>query len=133
MKALLHNQALIKVLDQLSPQKPQAILIDQFEEAQYYFAHIKQAERQVKDHVYFLKRAESAHLSVAAASIIARDQFLIEMKNLSDQAGFQLKIGANEKVDQQAAKIIQNPKLDLADFAKLHFANTKKAEKLAQP
>lgn len=132
MKALLHNQALHLVLDQIAPDQPQAILIDQFEEEKYYFAHIKQAQRQVKDRVYFQKRAESCHLSVAAASIIARDQFLKDMAALSELAGMDLLIGASQAVDRQAAQIINRPDLDLKDFAKLHFANTKKASELAK-
>ena len=41
MKAVLHNQALGHVLAKISPQKPDAILIDQFELPSTYFKHIK--------------------------------------------------------------------------------------------
>jgi len=40
IKALLHNQALKHVLRKMAPEKPEAILIDQFAERNIYYKHI---------------------------------------------------------------------------------------------
>lgn len=131
MKALLHNQALGFVLKEISPEEPEAILIDQFEPRESYLKHIKESPAPVTQKLYFATKGESAHLAVAAASILARDQFLDEMDRLSKQAGMKLPGGANALVDETAAKILLRPDLDLENFAKLHFSNTQKAQKIA--
>lgn len=132
MKALLHNQALGFVLKEISPEEPEAILIDQFEAPKSYFKHIEGSSAPVTQKLYFATKGESVHLAVAAASIIARDQFLEEMDTLSEQAGIKLPGGANALVDEVAAKILLRPHLELGYFVKLHFANTQKAQKIAQ-
>ncbi|BBP91409.1 hypothetical protein BsIDN1_50270 [Bacillus safensis] len=69
-------------------------------------------------------------MSVAAASIIARYAFLIEMDKLSQAAGFDIPKGAGPHVDKAAAKLIKLHGEDaLRQFTKLHFANTQKAKK----
>lgn len=45
IKALLHNKALQHVLDKIGPEKPDAILIDQFAESGIYYRHIAQQKR----------------------------------------------------------------------------------------
>lgn len=132
MKALLHNQALGFVLKEVSPEEPEAILIDQFEPRESYLKHIKESPVPVTQNLYFATKGESAHPAVAAASILARDQFLQEMDRLSEQAGMKLPGGANALVDETAAEILLQPYLDLGHFAKLHFSNTQKAQKIAQ-
>lgn len=132
MKALLHNQALGFVLKEISPEEPEAILIDQFEAPKTYLKHIEGSPAPVTHKLYFATKGESVHLAVAAASIIARDQFLEEMDILSEQAGIKLPGGANALVDEVAAKILLNPHLELGNFAKLHFANTQKAQKIIE-
>ncbi|MDO5457029.1 MAG: ribonuclease HIII [Atopococcus tabaci] len=132
MKALLHNQALGFVLKEVSPEEPEAVLIDQFEAPKNYLKHIEGSPDPVTQKLYFATQGESVHLAVAAASIIARDQFLEEMDILSEQAGMKLPGGANALVDETAAKILLNPHLKLGKFAKLHFANTQKAQKIVQ-
>jgi ribonuclease HIII len=69
-------------------------------------------------------RAE-ADLGVAAASILARAEFLRKMDRLSLECGFELPKGASDQVDQTARKILeQMGKDDLNRFVKLHFRNT---------
>ena len=45
IKALLHNQALKHVLNKITPEKPDYILIDQFAERGIYYNHVKSGER----------------------------------------------------------------------------------------
>jgi ribonuclease HIII len=132
MKALLHNQAIIKLLDKIAPVRPEAILIDQFVESTTYYNYLKREKKIVKESVYFHTKAEGLHLAVAAASIIARYAFLKAMDSLSQQAGMELPKGAGAQVDIIAAKLIETKGLSaLSKYAKLHFANTEKAKKLA--
>ncbi|MBA2871690.1 ribonuclease HIII [Anoxybacillus calidus] len=132
MKALLHNQAIIQLLDKIAPARPDAILIDQFVESSTYYNYLKGKKTIVKESVYFSTKAEGLHLAVAAASIIARYAFLKAMDSLSHQAGIELPKGAGTQVDIAAAKLIKTKGLSaLNKYAKLHFANTEKAKKLA--
>lgn len=132
MKAILHNQALKHVLDKIEPVTPEAILIDQFELPKTYFAHISDQQFQVKEKVYFATKGEQHHLAVAAASILARYSFLKGLDQLTEDAGFKIPSGAGGNVDIVAARLIKRggTKL-LGHYAKLHFANTEKAMKIA--
>lgn len=128
MKAVLHNQAIINVLDKISPEKPEAILIDQFVQASTYFQHIKNQKAIAKESVYFSTKAEGIHLAVAAASILARYAFIQYIDKLSEAAGFKIPKGAGAQVDVAAAKLIMSKGRDiLPSYVKLHFANTDKA------
>ncbi|MBS4199918.1 ribonuclease HIII [Bacillus sp. FJAT-49732] len=130
--AILHNQALNHLLKKIEPEKPEAILIDQFAEASIYFRHLQKQKEILRENVYFSTKAESIHLSVAAASILARYAFLNAFDKLSEKAGFPLTKGAGPKVDQNAARLIKEKGLSaLNQFTKLHFANTDKAKKIA--
>ncbi|RDB33495.1 ribonuclease HIII [Exiguobacterium sp. RIT594] len=132
MTALLHNAALNGLLAQLE-EPPQAILIDQFAEKATYYKHLSGETKQVKDNVYFSTKAEGLHVAVAAASILARAIFLKEMDKLSRQTGIEIPKGAGAKVDQVAASLLlkYGPER-LHEWTKYHFANTKKAEALAE-
>lgn len=132
MKAKLHNQALAKVLEKIAPEKPDYILIDQFAERDIYYRHIKDSKNIIKDNVLFATKAEQLHLSVAAASIIARYAFLIEMDKLSKKIGTKLPKGAGHGVDEVAAQILLAQGEDaLREVTKWHFANTTKASRIA--
>ncbi|NPC93667.1 ribonuclease HIII [Bacillus sp. WMMC1349] len=130
MKALLHNQAITNLLKKLDGTRPEAILIDQFAEPTVYFKHLA-GKTAIKEQTYFSTKAEGIHLSVAAASIIARYSFLMEMDKLSKVAGITLPKGAGALVDQAAAKLIRQKGVTvLRQFTKLHFANTEKAKRM---
>ncbi|MEH7384339.1 ribonuclease HIII [Bacillus sp. JJ1521] len=132
MKALLHNQAIGHVLKKIAPATPDGILIDQFAVPDVYFRHLSGQKEIIKDRVYFSTKAEGVHLSVAAASIIARYAFIKEFDKLSEKAGLELKKGAGAQVDVVAAKLIKKRGISaLNTFTKLHFANTQKAKKIA--
>ena len=128
MKALLHNQAILKVLEKISPVKPEAILIDQFVQPSTYFQHLKGQKAVANKDVYFSTKAEGIHLAVAAASILARYAFIQYIDKLSEAAGFKIPKGAGAQVDVAAAKLILSKgRESLPSFVKLHFANTDKA------
>ena len=132
IKALLHNQALKHVLAKIAPEKPEFILIDQFAERGIYYNHVKAEKEIIRENVLFSTKAEQLHVSVAAASILARVAFLEEMDKLSLLAGVTIPKGAGSKVDETAAKLLLIKGEDfLASITKKHFANTGKAISLA--
>jgi ribonuclease HIII len=131
MKALLHNKAILNLLEKLGETKYDGILIDQFAQPEAYFKYIADQSEQVKENVYFETKAEQLHLSVAASSIIARYAFLKEMDKLSRTVSMTLPKGAGAHVDLAAAKLIETKgEKILYHTAKLHFANTDKAKTL---
>ncbi|MFP7299556.1 ribonuclease HIII [Neobacillus niacini] len=131
MKAILHNQAILNVMEKIAPVKPEAILIDQFVQGSTYFQHVKNQKAVAKENVYFSTKAEGIHLAVAAASILARYAFVQYIDKLSESAGFKIPKGAGAQVDEAAAKLILKKGQEvLPKFVKLHFANTEKAMKL---
>lgn len=71
-------------------------------------------------------RAES-NLAVAAASVVARDEFLTAMEELSDEFAVELPKGAGEPVDHAGREFLRLHGLEaLGRVAKLHFKNTQK-------
>ncbi|WHY70781.1 ribonuclease HIII [Fictibacillus enclensis] len=132
MKALLHNKALLHMLEKTKNEKVDGILVDQFCEPGVYFNYLSRQSTVVKDQVYFATKGESLHLSVAASSILARYAFINEMDKISAKTGIEIPKGAGSKVDVKAAELIRKHGPDfLNDIAKIHFANTKKAMNLA--
>lgn len=130
MKAILHNRALRNVCEQL--QTTPFILIDQFAQRSTYFNYLKDMPDVVRNNVHFATQAESVHLAVAAASILARVAFVQEMERLSETIGVTLPKGASRKVDEVAAQILKRKGTSsLRSISKWHFANTQKAMKLA--
>lgn len=128
MKAILHNQAILNVLAKIAPEKPEAILIDQFVQESTYYQHVKNQKAIARENVYFSTKAEGIHIAVAAASILARYAFVQYIDKLSEAAGFRIPKGAGSHVDEAAAKLILKKGNDiLPAFVKLHFANTDKA------
>lgn len=129
MKTILHHQVIAKVSEKIAPEQPAGILIDQFSEPSSYLRHLKSETKEIQKNVYFITKAESYSIAVAAASIIARTSFLHQMDKLSEQTGVLLPKGAAKKVDQAASNIIKKDGPEaLGTCAKTHFANTKKAE-----
>ena len=84
---------------------------------------------QVPSEVTLIEKAESQYLAVAVSSIIARYHFLSNLAELSKEVGLTLPSGAGSKSDDVATKLLKRYGIEaLAKTAKLHFANTKKAQ-----
>ena len=131
LKALLHNQAIGNLLEKISPEKPELILIDQFAKPEVYYNYLKGQKNVQRENVYFSTKAESIHAALAAASIIARHAFVQHFESLSKMAGFKIPKGAGSQVDVAAARLIKEKGTEvLPSFVKLHFANTDKAMNL---
>ncbi len=69
-------------------------------------------------------RAEAVP-AVAAASVIAREEFLLALRDLSERYGVDLHKGAGEPVDRVARRFVElHGREALGRVAKLHFKNT---------
>lgn len=133
MKVALHNQAIQLLLKKIAPEKPEAILIDQFTPEANFKKYAKLEKEPVTEKIYFITKGEQYHLSVAAASIICRASFLEELAKASQETGMEIPSGAGTKSDQVAARLLKKGGLPLLEnYAKLHFANTEKAQKLVK-
>lgn len=70
-------------------------------------------------------RAES-DIAVAAASILARNEFVQRIKRLSVEYKMNFQKGASQKVKDQASEFIKKYGFDsLKNIAKIHFKTTK--------
>ncbi len=102
-----------------------SVIVDQFANE----ALMREALEGKEIHLYQAPRAER-HVAVAAASILARAEFLLGLAELEVTSGFQLHKGAGAPVDQAGAAIARAQGLDaLEGVAKLHFKTTDKIAK----
>ncbi|MEY8444355.1 ribonuclease HIII [Lactococcus ileimucosae] len=132
IKVALHNQA-IHLLEQHVSEPIDHIIIDAFTSEKNYQKYLSAEKNKVAGKVTLLTKAEDQFLAVACSSIIARYLFLKNLKALSLESGMQLPSGAGKNSDYVAAKIVHHSGPEsLEKYAKLHFANTKKAINLAQ-
>ncbi len=124
IKALLHNLAIynMTVKDGIKYDK---IIIDGFCTQELYFKYLKNEKNFVKD-VNLIPKAESQYLSVACASVIARNVFLDEMIKLSNYVKLNLQKGASKLVDAQIQEILSlYDKEKLLSISKANFKNIK--------
>lgn len=129
IKAILHN----KVLYELSNKgyNYEKIIIDQFASPRNYFNYLTQEKIEKKvTKIVFLTKGETKHLSVAAASVISRYNFLKEMDTLSEKYGITIPRGSTIDADIAAKEIVKKyGKDELYNIAKVSFANTQKVLK----
>jgi ribonuclease HIII len=95
-------------------------LLDQFTEQPLVQREL--ARRKVTNFELRMRTKAEEDPVVAAASVVARAEFVRQMRRLSDQFGGKLQKGAGPLVKQQAGEIIQKFGVEaLRDFTKLHF------------
>ena len=126
IKAILHNKVLYELSNKNIPYHK--IIIDQFTTPRSYFSYLKQENIEEKvTKITFITKGESAHLSVAAASVISRYLFLEEMDKLSKKYNITILKGASDKVDEVGKEIVKKyGKNELYKIAKINFKNTDK-------
>lgn len=124
IKAYLHNQSILKTVEKLEGDVP--VIVDQFCDPSVYFNYLK-GEKSVFKKIEFYTKAESVHISVAAASIIARYAFLAKMQQYSKFIGVKLLKGAGAEVDRQLIEIYRSRGYkSLRPITKLNFKNLTK-------
>ncbi|MDR1255155.1 MAG: ribonuclease HIII [Puniceicoccales bacterium] len=97
-------------------------LLDQFAKGKLVQKYLESTPFNLKQRV----RAEEDPV-VAAASVVARAEYLRQLKKLSDEAGMLLPKGAGTRVQEVAHILVKNLGQErLGRFAKLHFKTTEK-------
>jgi ribonuclease HIII len=102
-------------------------IADQFGDESY----IKQALLEKGKGIELLQmpRAEQ-HIAVAAASVLAREGFLLRLTELNKEFGMEFPKGASAEVENTARRFIEKYGMSrLAKCAKLHFKTTQKLRK----
>lgn len=126
IKALLHNQSYLKTLPKLE-NKSVTIIQDKFCSKENYFNYLKD-EKFIEHDILFYEKAESVHLSVAVAAIIARCAFLGELKKYEEELGISIPRGANEKSTKMLVALIQRfGKEIMPNYVKKNFKNIERA------
>ena len=124
LKAKMHNRALYNLVNK----HPEVIgvYVDQFVAKDKFYEYLNNPdEPQVKD-ISFMTKGESIYPSVAAASIIARYAFLMEMDTLNEKYDVKIPFGAGSKVNEFAKDFIARYGItEFNKIAKKNFANYK--------
>lgn len=129
VKVALHNQAIYLLLQ--DGVKPKKIVIDAFTSRQNYQKYLKNETNQFANPLTLEEKAEGKYLAVAVSSIIARNLFLKNLDKLSQEVQYKLPSGAGSQSDKVASQILAAYGMSgLEHTAKLHFANTQKAQAL---
>jgi len=115
--AELHGRVLARVA-----RRGEAVVVDQFER----HGLVARAVAPLGVRLTEVPRAER-HAAVAAASVIARQEFLLGMRELAEHFEVELHKGAGAPVDEAGVRIVRDHGPELLErLAKLHFKNTQK-------
>ena len=118
----MHAEALAEAIDAAGGVSK--LVIDQFTSAERLERALEKAN--VEAEVEIRHRAED-HIAVAAASVLARAEFLIGLKELGHDYGEALPKGAGIPVERAARRIFEAGGLEaLEAIAKIHFRTTEK-------
>ena len=113
----LHSEAIQGLV-----QKGDHVIIDRFAKEELMERRLEGLEISLEQR----PRAEE-ELCVAAASIIARQEFLLAMDELSSEWGMRMRKGAGPPVDATAREFVRSFGAErLGEVAKLHFKNAKR-------
>ncbi len=124
-----HARALENLLNNV-PQCP-AALADKFGDERLILRALNEKGRKIR--LDQRTKAES-DVAVAAASIMARAQFVRMMEKLGEEHGVTLPKGAGRNVDETAAALFEKGGRELLEkVAKMHFRNAYKAMGLPMP
>ena len=129
MKAKMHNRALYNLVNK----HPEVVgvYVDQFVAKEKFYEYLDNPDEPVVKDISFMTKGESLFPSVAAASIIARYAFLLEIDRLNAQYDVKIPLGAGTKVNEFAKDFIA--RYGISEFnkiAKKNFANYKEVIKV---
>jgi ribonuclease HIII len=122
--AFMHAKTLAGLMQKQgkSPETPH-LMVDQFTQGPHLLDALKQYAPEVK--VSQSTKAELSHPAVAAASVVARYQFLQSMDQLKETSGYDLPLGASSKVVAMGKQVFRVEGVEgLRKVAKLHFKTT---------
>lgn len=95
VKARMHDSCYRELLEK--GVKPARIYQDQFAQPTTYYRYLKNTDNHISN-IVFETKGETKHLSIAAASIIARASFLLKMDELGKEYGVEFPFGAAHHV-----------------------------------
>lgn len=114
-----HAKALENLLERVSCERA---ISDQFGDERLILNALQEKGRKI---VLEQRPKAESDLAVAAASILARAEFLLRLKRLSDEVGTTLPKGASPAVELAARMVIKKHGQErLGTVAKLHFKTT---------
>ena len=129
IKSFLHNKTL-NALTEILREYPKYIIVDEFASKENHFKYLNRLPKKpdiLEKNLHFVKKGEAIHIAVAAASILARQAFVLYMDDLSEKLDMKVLKGASAKVDTCAKKIVKKyGETLLKEMCKWHFANTKR-------
>jgi ribonuclease HIII len=122
--AFMHAKTVASLIQkQGKSPKTAHLMVDQFTQGPHLLDALKQHAPHVK--VSQSTKAELSHPAVAAASVVARYQFLKAMAQLRETSGYDLPLGASAKVVAMGKQIFRAEGLEgLRKVSKLHFKTT---------
>ncbi len=130
LKTLLHIQVINKLINQKLSQD--IVIIDKYSSIKMFqkyvqkVAEIKKINFKPKSLMY-IEKAESKHIAVSAASIIARYYFLNLMNDMSKVLQIKIPLGASHRVDRIATLVKKKHGVkELQKYVKWHFANSRR-------
>ncbi len=114
-----HAKALENILERVSSARA---ISDQFGDERLILSALQEKGRKI---ILEQRTKAEADLAVAAASILARAEFLIRLNRLSQEVGTTLPKGASPAVELAARMVIKKHGPErLESVAKLHFKTT---------
>jgi ribonuclease HIII len=114
-----HAKALENLLERVSCERA---IADQFGDERLILNALQEKGRKI---VLEQRTKAESDLAVAAASILARAEFLLRLKRLSDEVGTTLPKGASPAVELAARMVVKKHGQErLGSVAKLHFKTT---------
>lgn len=128
IKAMLHNANLFNLYSTINPESVETVLIDEFVKKKTYFGYLDKQLIPFKQKTVFETKSESKYLAVAAASIIARAEYLKQLDQMNSFAKLDIPQGNGKTVKAFAQEMLDNG-FDLRYYAKLHFKITKELTK----
>lgn len=121
IKALLHNKAILKT--SMKYDLPVPVILDKFCSESNYYNYLRDEAVVYRD-INFHEKAENVHYSVAAAAIIARFAFLVELAKYRKALNLTIPKGAGPQVDEVLSQIITSHGINtLKQYAKLNYRN----------
>lgn len=98
------------------------VLVDQFADARVMLKRVAGLD------IHFEQRTRAeSEPAVAAASVVAREEYLLALRALSEEFGIDLHKGAGAPTDRAAERfVLLHGREALSQVAKLHFKNTQK-------
>jgi len=119
--AWAHSRVIENILEEVNCMR---VITDQFGDERFVINALMKKGKTIE---LIQRHKAEEDLAVAAASILARAEFLNRLHFLSKDAGLELPKGASSRVEEVAREIVSKQGVQALDkFAKIHFKTTKK-------